>query len=253
MQWRQLANRVIIKCIHMPQTETTRLSRLAAILTMLQSKRLLTAQSIAKKFGISIRTVYRDIRALEQSGIPVCTEEGKGYTLMEGFSLPPVMFTEMEANALVTAAHLVANNSDQSFIKNYTDAVMKVQAVLQFQTKDKAALLSERLQLRRYDKPSSISSNLSALQLAITHFKVLQIEYSTLTDKVVTMRSIAPLALYMTRQNWVLIAWCYLRKDYRTFRIDQIRGMQTNGETHTIRNFNLQAYFEECRKKVYHP
>jgi predicted DNA-binding transcriptional regulator YafY len=237
----------------MPETETSRLSRLAAILTMLQSKRLLTAQSIAKKFDISIRTVYRDIRALEKSGIPVCTEEGRGYSLMEGFSLPPIMFTEMEANALVTAAHLVANNSDQSFIKDYTDAVMKVQAVLQYQTKDKAALLSDRLQLRRYDAPSIASSNLSAIQLAITHFHLLNIQYRSLSSGTVTQRRIAPLALYMTRENWVLIAWCYLRKDYRAFRIDQIVAMKHCGETHTIRNFNLQAYFEECRKKSLPP
>ena len=78
----------------MPENETSRLSRLSAILTMLQSKRLLTASFISKKFDISVRTVYRDIKALEQSGIPICTEEGKGYSLMEGFTLPPVMFTE---------------------------------------------------------------------------------------------------------------------------------------------------------------
>lgn len=233
----------------MQETETKRLSRLSAILTMLQSKRLLTAAAISKKFGISIRTVYRDIRALEQSGIPICTEEGKGYSLMEGFTLPPVMFTETEANALITAAHLVANNSDQSFIKNHAEAITKIKAVLQYTTKDKAALLSERMQLRRYDKAEFSSNNLSAIQLAITHFDILYIQYTSLSDQEVTRRRIAPLALYMTQENWVLIAWCYLRNNYRAFRIDMVNQQHPTGEKHAIHDFNLQDYFDACRKK----
>lgn len=71
-----------------------RLSRLIAILTQLQTKRLLTATQLADKFSVSIRTIYRDIRALEQAGVPIITEDGKGYTLMEGYRVPPVMFTE---------------------------------------------------------------------------------------------------------------------------------------------------------------
>jgi len=77
-----------------------RISRLTAILTQLQSKQLLTAREIAEKHHVSVRTIYRDIRTLENSGIPIVTEEGKGYSLMQGFNLPPVMFTEKEANSL---------------------------------------------------------------------------------------------------------------------------------------------------------
>ena len=86
----------------MLDNETSRLSRLTAIITLLQTKKLLTATEISKKFGVSIRTVYRDIRALEEAGIPVFMEDGKGYSLMEGYRIPPVMFTESEANALIT-------------------------------------------------------------------------------------------------------------------------------------------------------
>lgn len=237
----------------MPETETKRLSRLSAILTMLQSKRLLTATAIAKKFGISIRTVYRDIRALEDSGIPICTEEGKGYSLMEGFALPPVMFTETEANALITAAHLVANNTDQSFIKHHTEAITKIKAVLRSTTNDKVDLLSERMQLRRYHSPVTASDNLSAIQLAITHFDMLSIQYTSISGEAITQRCIAPLALYMTQENWVLVAWCYLRNAYRAFRIDRVGQLQTTGEKHTIHDFNLQAYFETCRKNSVAP
>ena len=237
----------------MQDKETSRLSRLSSILTMLQSRRLLTASAISKKFDISVRTVYRDIRALEQSGIPVCTEEGRGYSLMEGFTLPPVMFTETEANALITAAHLVAKNKDQSFVKNYTEAITKIKAVLKYNTKDKAALLSERIQMRAAGDEIITSNNLSDIQLAITNYKILKIAYTSLSKDEQTSRLIAPLALYMTQENWVLIAWCYLRKDHRAFRLDKITGMQTTVETHTMQDFNLQDFFEACRKKNYHP
>jgi len=237
----------------MPETETTRLSRLSAILTMLQSKRLLTAATISKKFGISIRTVYRDIRALEQSGIPICTEEGRGYSLMEGFTLPPVMFTETEANALITAAHLVEKNKDLSFVKNHADAITKIKAVLRYSTKDKTSLLSERIQMRPNGGAQVTSNNLSDIQLAITGYSMLRIRYNSIYKEEDTNRLIAPLAVYLTNDNWVLIAWCYLRKDYRAFRLDKIQNLQSTGDKHDIRDFNLQASFEMCRKKSLEP
>src|SRR5690606_26055485 len=114
----------------MNDNNTKRLSRLTAILTQLQTKRLLTATNLADKFNVSVRTIYRDIRALEQAGVPIITEEGKGYSLMEGYKVPPVMFTESQANALILAEQLVLKNKDTSFIKDYTEAIDKIKAVL---------------------------------------------------------------------------------------------------------------------------
>src|SRR5580698_9183823 len=96
-----------------------RLSRLTAILIQLQTKRLLTSTALAERFSVSIRTIYRDIKVLEQAGVPILTEEGKGYSLMEGYRIPPVMFTENEANALITVEQLVLKNRDSSLIKEY--------------------------------------------------------------------------------------------------------------------------------------
>ena len=104
----------------MNDNDTKRLSRLTAILTLLQTKRLLTATELAKKFSVSIRTIYRDIKALEQAGVPILTEDGKGNTVMEGYRIPPIMFTENQANALILAEQLVLKNKDASFIKDYT-------------------------------------------------------------------------------------------------------------------------------------
>lgn len=89
-----------------------RIDRLAAILIQLQSRPLVKAQDLATKFSISLRTVYRDIRALDEGGVPVIGEAGSGYRLMEGYKLPPVMFNQDEASALLTAAKLMQSMSD---------------------------------------------------------------------------------------------------------------------------------------------
>ena len=190
----------------MIDNETPRLSRLTAIITFLQTKRLVTSTELAKKFDVSVRTIYRDIRALELSGIPICTEEGKGYSLVEGFVLAPVMFTESEANALITAEQLVLKNSDTSFIKNYQDALIKVKAVLRSNTKEKARILAERIVYRNNSSQGSPSHYLSIIQLAITNFTPIRIAYVS-QENTSTERVVEPFALYNTQENWILIAY----------------------------------------------
>src|ERR1035437_7080639 len=126
----------------MNNNDIKRLSRLTAILTQLQTKRMLNSTTLAEKFGVSVRTIYRDIKALEQAGVPILTEEGKGYSIMEGYRLPPVMFTESEANALITAEQIILKNKDASFVTEYTEAITKITSVLRNNTRDRAELLS---------------------------------------------------------------------------------------------------------------
>lgn len=160
----------------MNDNDTKRLSRLTAILTQLQTKRLLTATNLAEKFNVSIRTIYRDIRALEQAGVPIITEDGKGYTLMDGYKIPPVMFTESQANALILAEQLVLKNKDTSFIKDYTEAIDKIKAVLRQTDKDKANLLADRTRFEQNINRERNSNNISELQQALTNFHLIKIE-----------------------------------------------------------------------------
>ncbi len=118
--------------------DATRIARLITILTRLQSGRLVKAKQLADTFAVSVRTIYRDIKTLELAGVPVYTQEGKGYSLMEGYKLPPVMFTEHEANALITAQHLIKKTRDTSLTAEYGTAVDKIKAVLRAGTKEKS-------------------------------------------------------------------------------------------------------------------
>lgn len=234
----------------MNDKDTKRLSRLTAILTQLQTKRLLTARSLADKFSVSVRTIYRDIRALEQAGVPVLTEEGRGYFLMEGYRLPPVMLTESEANALITAEQLVLKNKDTSFIKAYTEAITKIKSVLRHTTKDKANLLSGRIQFRQNSNNEKTSHYLSDLQFALTSFCLTEIKYTNESHEN-THRIIEPFALYSTQENWLLIAFCRLRKEYRAFRLDRIKQLRILNDTFEPHSITLEEYFAMCREKYF--
>lgn len=226
----------------MNDNDTKRLSRLTAILTQLQTKRLLTAPKLADKFSVSIRTIYRDIRALEQAGVPIITDEGKGYSLMEGYRVPPVMFTEAQANALITAEQLVLKNKDASFVKDYTEAIEKIKSVLKYNIQDKANLLSERTRFDQNNYLERNSSNLSDLQFSLTNFRIAKIEYTNEQNKT-TIRHIEPFALLST-ENWLLVAYCRLRTAFRFFRLDRINKLEILTDKFEPHQLTLQEYFE---------
>lgn len=227
----------------MNNNDVKRLSRLTAILIQLQTKRLLTATQLADKFSVSIRTIYRDIRALEQAGVPIITEDGKGYTLMEGYRVPPVMFTEAQANALITAEQLVLKNKDASFIKDYSEAIEKVKAVLRYSQKEKVNLLSERTRFNQNLNRERNSNNLSDLQFALTNFRLTKIEYTNEQNKTTT-RHIEPFALLST-ENWLLVAYCRLRKEFRFFRLDRIKKLEVLPDKFEPHRMTLQEYFDK--------
>jgi len=231
--------------------DTKRLSRLTAILTILQTKRLLTASELANKFSVSNRTIYRDIKALEQAGVPILTEEGKGYTLMDGYRIPPVMFTESEANALITAEQLILKNKDASLVKEYSEAISKIKSVLRHNTKDKANLLSNRILFRQNADNERTSNYLSILQLALTNFNLTEIKYYSPETNQITTRKIEPFAIYSTQENWLLIAFCRLRKEFRAFRLDRIQQLNILNEKFEPHKILLQEYFEICKEKYF--
>ena len=228
----------------MEEKEKPRLSRLTAILTQLQANRIVTATQLAERHGVSVRTIYRDIRTLEKSGIPIVTEEGKGYSIMEGYHLPPVIFTEDEANALITVEQLVNKNKDQSFSDTVSSAIEKIKAILRYSQKGNADFLANRIYFGGNNNEERTSNNLMKIQSAIIQFKVLKIDYNSSEQKHTT-RNIEPFAIYSIHGNFLLIAFCRLRNDFRAFRIDYIKKLVPQNETFTPHNMTIQKYFEE--------
>ena len=221
---------------------------------MLKSKRILTATDIAKKFDISIRTVYRDIRTLESSGVPVITIDGKGYSIMDGYTLAPLMFTEAEANALVTAGHLISKTKDASLAKNFREALVKIKSITRSGIKEKSDLLSERILILEQGRRNNKTSNsLSELQLAITHHTLAKIVYQKPDNSPPTSRVIEPQVLCYLNENWILVAWCKLRNDFRAFRIDRIQKLEFYNATFKSRDAALKKYFAAWPKIFFRP
>src|SRR3954463_4872434 len=113
-----------------------RIDRLTAILIQLQSKKIVKAEEIACRFEISLRTVYRDVKALMEAGVPIGSEAGKGYFIVDGYHLPPVMFNQEEASAMLVAGKLVEKLTDQSIRKAFESALLKITSVLNESEKD---------------------------------------------------------------------------------------------------------------------
>lgn len=223
------------------ENNISRLARITSIATLLKSKRVLTATDIAKKFGVSVRTVYRDIRELEHSGMPIITVEGKGYSLMEGYTLPALMFTEAEMNALIAAEHIINETKDASLAKNFNEALVKIKSIIRYGLKEKSELLSARTLVKKKSSEGTTSS-LSLLQSAITNYTLIKIMYQKPDDASATTRFVEPQALCYVNENWILIAWCRLRNDYRAFRIDRIQKIELQNSNFKTRNFDLKQY-----------
>ena len=231
-----------------------RLDRLTSLLTSLQSGRWRTAEEFAERYGISIRTVYRDIRALEDAGVPVLSEAGRGYTLMEGYRLPPVMFTRSEAAALLTGEKLLQKQSSRHLLEDYRSAMEKVRAVLRNTDKDFLEALGKKIAV--YAMPESSSSAMHErifpfLQDALAHRTVLCIVHRSLEAEQPLERVVEPLGLLQMGAHWYLAAWCRLRTDYRMFRLDRILQFSETKEVlpekhpHSLQTF-IKNYHERA-------
>ncbi|GAA3605963.1 YafY family protein [Flavivirga amylovorans] len=220
-----------------------RLTRITSILIQLQSKKVVTAKDIADRFEISLRTVYRDIKTLQEAGVPIGSENGIGYFIVDGYSLPPIMITEEEANALIVSEKLISNQGDVSLIKDFNSILIKIKSVLRNFEKENVAKLENRI-TPSYKKDVFESNWLSLIQKSITNTKVLEIVYHSIYKDEQTLRRIEPLGVYYTDKAWILIAHCKLRNEIREFRLDRILKINPTLETFDFqKDFSLSEYF----------
>lgn len=220
-----------------------RLTRITAILIQLQSKKIVTAKEIAGRFEISLRTVYRDIKTLQEAGVPIGSENGVGYFLVDGYRLPPVSLTEEEANALIVSEEFIKRQGDRSLSKNYDSVIIKIKSTLRSFQKENIEFLANRT--ISFVKGEVIESNgLSEIQKAISNKKVVDITYRSIYKEELTIRKIEPQAVYFTNNLWIAIAHCRLREEFREFRLDRIDQLAVTAETFEPNlKFSWQNYF----------
>ncbi|ROI02688.1 MULTISPECIES: YafY family protein [unclassified Chryseobacterium] len=200
-----------------------KLDRVTAILTQLQSKPVVRAQDLAEKFDVSIRTIYRDVKTLENAGIPIVGEAGNGYSLMDGYKLPPIMFTKEEVLSFITAEKLMQKFSHQSLGDHYQTAMEKVRSVLRYSDKNLIQNIEKQIDVFNFHTPpeDSLKNVIPIILDSIAEKTQLTIEYQTV-DSRVTTRTIETVGVFFEFNFWYIMAYCTLRNDFRQFRIDRI-------------------------------
>lgn len=227
-----------------------RIDRLTAILIQLQSRKVVKAQDIADRFSISLRTVYRDIHALSEGGVPILGEAGIGYSIMEGYRLPPVMFTAAEAGAFLTAEKLVERFTDQHTESSYKSAMYKIRSVLRSSEKDYIEKIESNITaIADPYLPEAKNDQLQEILRSISEKFLIHIVYSTVYTEEETERKIEPVGLFHNSHHWHLIAWCHLRGDYRQFRIDRILKLKHTTEAFKKNHPTLEEYLNRVTEE----
>lgn len=230
-----------------------RIDRLLGIITLLQAKKHRTVPQIAQHFGISERTVFRDLRAIGEIGVPVMFEPEKGYSVGSGFFLPPVSLTAEEANALSLAEPLVIRFADKSVQQHYGTALSKIRMVLgrmQQERLDHTRRQTAHFVPDHYAHLMPATDYLVPIQNAIVERRILRIGYVNQQEEE-SLREVEPIGLTFYSLNWHLIAWCHLRGEYRDFRTSRISQL-----TVTLQPFrktdhiSLQEYLHSIQREI---
>jgi predicted DNA-binding transcriptional regulator YafY len=198
-----------------------RADRLSEIIQYMRRRPTVRARDLAEALEVSERTIYRDVSDLMASGVPIEGEAGVGYVLRAGFDLPPLMFKEQEIEALVLGARIVESWADGELAEAASDAIAKIGAVIPERLRGYMANTALLAPSMHYMEP--ISFDLGDLRRAVRNQIKVRFRYTDVLAQG-SERTVRPLSLAYFGPVWVLAAWCELRVDFRTFRLDRMEG-----------------------------
>ncbi|WAC41424.1 helix-turn-helix transcriptional regulator [Pedobacter sp. SL55] len=222
-----------------------RIDRLFGILILLQSKKHVSAESIASRFEISVRTVYRDVKALSEQGIPLSFEPNKGYFIVQGYFLPPVSFNTDEASALLMMERFIEGFADKSIKQHYQSALDKVKNVLKSNQKKVVENLNANIRLQLPKRLRSDVEYLSLLQNAIADKQIVSIKYKNYKEEV-SERRLEPIGLIFYAFSWHLIGYCHLRSSYRDFKVNNILQLNCSSLPFTLtEHISINDYMKQ--------
>jgi len=204
-----------------------RADRLFEIIQHMRRKPTIKARDLASALEVSERTIYRDVQDLMASGVPIEGEAGVGYVLRAGFDLPPLMFKEQEIEALVLGARIVESWADAELAEAASDAIAKIEAVIPDRLRGYMA--NTALLAPEACGAAPLRFDMGELRRAIrSQLKVRFCYVDVLRQK--SERTVRPLSLAFFGPVWVMAAWCELRGDFRTFRLDRIERFEVTNE-----------------------
>lgn len=211
-----------------------RTDRLLAIVLELRVSVSCRAEDLARAFGTSKRTIYRDIQALSEAGIPIVSMMGQGYQLAEGYFLPPLAFTEDEATLILLGLGAVENSFDAEYRTSVQSARRKIVGVLSATTRERAESLQTSLLLGNLMPiPAHELDSLRVLRRAIVMRQTIRFRYFTRHpgDGTVSLRDVDPYTLACFDGVWYLSGFCHLRQDRRLFRLSRMEAFRLTGRT----------------------
>ena len=210
-----------------------RFDRIIAIIIQLQSRKIVKANELSERFGVSLRTIYRDIRTIENAGIPLTGEAGVGYSIVDGYRLPPVSFTREEAASFIAAEKLMEELSDKSLGESHKSAIFKIKSVLKTSDKEWIADIESHLHVAPATNlfNENIPDALEILFESIASKKQVHISYHAFARDETSERNIEPVGLFRENNYWYVMAYCHQRKDYRQFRTDRLLSIQRTNQT----------------------
>lgn len=204
-----------------------RADRLFQLVQILRNRRLVTARMLAERLEVSERTIYRDIQDLSLSGVPVEGEAGVGYCLRYSLDIPPMMFNAAELEALVVGARMVKSWGGTELGSSAQSVLDKIQAVIPAELQQH--IEESRLYSLRFGAREDIENTLDICRHAIADRCYLLLDYQR-ADGEMSERRVKPLGLFFWGNVWTLTAWCELRNDFRSFRLDRIQTLQASTE-----------------------
>ena len=199
-----------------------RADRLFQLVQLIRGRRLTTAAFLAQRLEVSERTVYRDVADLQHQGVPIEGEAGVGYRLGAGFELPPLMFTQDEASALVAAARLAQSWVDPALARDIETGLGKILSVLPAAARVSAEALA--LYAPAMGMDNALRARLQTLREAVQSHNKLQLSYSDVSGDA-SERTVRPLGCFYWGKVWTLSTWCELRNDFRGFRVDRMNAI----------------------------
>lgn len=220
-----------------------RFDRVFSTLVLLQTRRVIKAMTIAERFGISLRTVYRDVRTLKNAGVPIIGDPGIGYSITDGYRLPPLMFNEGEAAALLTAEKFIGKVTDKKTQDYYSNAMIKIKAILRRSEKQALEVLDNSIAISN-NKALTNKTYLQDLFSSLAAKQLLKIQYKK-ADGTSSERNLEPIGCYYHANNWYLVAFCQLKVAYRTFKVNRIAQLQVLEQNFDTKHISLQDYIDQ--------
>ena len=245
--WSNVRTSLLAGCKTTGKTEMRRAERLFQIVQALGAHPWTTARALAERLQVSERTIYRDIDHLSLSGVPIYSQAGKGYALLEGYQLPPLMFSVEEWQALLTGLAMAQGWAG----RRQAEALQAVQEKLAMAVPAQLRAITPSVTAPSLPERRMLGALLDPLQQAITERRKIQLHYTDLQERQ-SRRVLWPLGLYFWGHCWTLVGWCELRRAFRHFRVDRIVILQTLEDTYPVSPGRTLADYEAWETRRCH-